>query len=219
LDHQEAGQVAHSAGVVVTPSELVAGASLPIEAEIRHETKAEIKHEMKAEKKHEMKAEKKHEMMRENNMMAKSEKESVHNAVVPMEMTVETMTVETTNTVSAVSKRKERHEKPDRRRNHPRGGEPPSANNDGAGRFAVPSTLKQKTPPSTTVNKQKTQSTTKQRTPGATTTKQKTQSTTKQRSPPSTNKQKTPGTSTTKQKTPGTQRHNGLGSKSEKTAP
>ena len=35
----------------MTPSELVAGASLPTEAEIRHEMEAEMKHEMKAEKK------------------------------------------------------------------------------------------------------------------------------------------------------------------------
>lgn len=102
---QENQQVTHSAGVpLVAPSEVVAEVPLPIEAEVDHE------------------------IMIESLMKAKSEKESGHQDA-QMGMTPESAhTVDTLNTVTGdvLSKKKQRYEKKDRRRNHPRPQQPPS---------------------------------------------------------------------------------------------
>ena len=127
---QENHQVTHSAGVpLVAPSEVVAEVPLPIEAEVDHE------------------------IMIESLMKAKSEKESVHQDP-PTGMTPESAsTVDTLNTVTgdAISKKKQRYEKKDRRRNHPRpqeySGSPPLhavRGSDAASRFVVPATAKMK---------------------------------------------------------------------------
>ena len=127
---QENQQVTHSAGVpLVAPSEVVAEVPLPIEAEVDHE------------------------IMIESLMKAKSEKESVHQDA-QMGMTPESAhTNDTLNTVTgdAISKKKQRYEKKDRRRNHPRPQEYPGSpplhavrGSDAASRFVVPAAAKMK---------------------------------------------------------------------------